>query len=887
MDAHQIEHLISQMTLEEKASLCSGADSWKTRAIDRLGIPSMRVTDGPHGVRRATEDDRANEPAISYPTAVTLASSWNVDLMKRVGAALGEETKSKGCDILLGPAVNIHRAPLCGRNFEYLSEDPHLAARMAVAYIQGLQSQGAGTSLKHYAANNAEFERNSMNSVVDERALREIYLPAFEAAVKEAQPWTVMCSYNKINGAWASENHTLLTDILKNEWGFEGLVISDWGAVHHRINTANAGLDLEMPGMGDLPIQILVNAVKQGAVSEATLNEMVRRILRVVYLARADGTKERKFDRDGGNTPAHRALAREAGGEGIVLLKNRDDVLPIDPAKVHTLAVFGPNAAVARIEGGGSANVTPYYTVSPLEAIRARVGDQIKVEYMQGCQNTVTPPPLTSALLASDGFTVDFFKSSDFSGQPLLTEKLQALTLDGRDLPTEIRNEVRSMRWHGTFQAPITGEYTFSLTGGARCRMLLDGKVAVDMWNGDDIYALINTWPFLPRAAQISMQAGKTYDLVVEMEGANRLNLGIIPATGETPEQLSQMAARADLALVFVGNTWEHESEGADRPAWDLPGKQVDLIRQVAGANPRTVVVLNNGGVVEAASWIEQAAGLVEAGFTGVELGNAIADVLFGDVTPSGKLPDSWSLRFEDNSSFLNFPGENGQLRYGESIYVGYRYYDARKMDVLFPFGFGLSYTTFEYKNARLSAAQWNGEGSLCVSVDVTNTGKRAGKEVVQIYVADPQSSLVRPPKELKGFAKVALHPGETKTVEISLNQRDLSYYDPAVKGWVAEPGQFQVMIGASSRDIRATLEFTLTGEPSAKPKLNANSSLAELSADPQALAVLQKYVPELVAQPQFREMGWVNLAWAAQAFMELISPEKFQTILAELAKIK
>ncbi len=891
----KLDDLIKQMTLEEKAALCSGADSWHTRIVDRLGIPAVRMTDGPHGVRRPYEDDHGNVPATCYPTASAMAATWNVDLIQEVAVALGEETKSKGCDILLGPAVNIHRAPLCGRNFEYFSEDPYLAARMAVAYILGLQSQNVGASIKHYACNNSEFERTTMSSDLEERALREIYLPAFKAAVEEADPWTVMCSYNKINGTWASENPYLLTEILKNEWGFQGFVVSDWGAVHNRILASTAGLDLEMPGLGDLPVEILVNAVQTGAVSEATLDEIARRILRVVFKARSDG-QERQLNSQAGDTPEHHRLARAAEAEAIVLLKNEGAVLPLQEGKVRSLAVFGPNAAVARIQGGGSAQVNPYYTVAPLDAIRRRAGSNIRVEYAQGCKNNITPPMLDAQhvlLHGSDsqhGFQVQYFTNDQFTGQPWLTREEDAVRFVPRSLPLNTLGEdvQLSSRWHGVFVAPVSGDYTFSLTAGGQSRLLIDGELVVDHWNDPNLEQLISVWPFLPKQGTISLQAGQSYDLVVDFLGRSRMSAGYeIPLAEDEDQRVTTMASRADVALVFVGTTAEHETEGRDRPDWDLPGEQVALIRRVAAANPRTVVVMNNGAPVEMASWIKSVSGVVEAWFGGQEVGNAIVDVLFGDVNPSGKLPETLPRFYQDNPSYINYPGENGHLLYGEGIFVGYRYYDVKDIEPLFPFGYGLSYTSFEYANLKLSASKLQPESSLEVRLDVRNTGSRPGKEVVQLYVRDPQSRLVRPPKELKGFRKVDLAPGETKTISFTLTTKDLSYYDPAQPGWVAEPGEFEVLLGSSSRDIRARARFTLQGAQPQRPRFSGETPLSVLMANEQARLVLEKHMPDLLRHPQFQRSLRTTLNRISASFMELLPAERVQVILTELAKIE
>ncbi len=902
MDA-KIEELLKQMTLEEKVSLCSGADAWHTRAIERLGIPAIRMTDGPHGVRRPYDDDHGSWPATSFPTASAMAATWNVGLTRRVGEALAEETKTKGCDILLGPAVNIHRAPMCGRNFEYYSEDPYLAGRMAVAYIQGLQSRGVGASLKHYAANNAEFERFTISSDVDERTLHEIYLHAFQMAVEEAQPWTVMCAYNKINGTWASEHRYLLTDILREAWGFQGFVVSDWGAVHNRILSSNAGLDLEMPGIGEMPIEIVVNAVQSGLIAEETIDEMVRRILRVVFMARGNAP-ERKLVPEAADTPEHRNLAREAAEESIVLLKNQGGLLPFDEnngrsqVSVRKIAVFGPSAAVARIQGGGSAQVTPYYTVTPLDGIKRLAGSGIEVMYTQGVKNQqLTPPTLNNehvrATSGAPGFQGEYFAGKEFAGQPILTRVDEALDFSRSSMPAEeTRQSGLSARWMGTFNAPVSGEYVFSLSSAGQSRLLINGEQVVDHWNDPNLGAFMSVWPWQSKRGTVHLENGKSYEVVVEYlsyPGGYRLHAGYeLPLPEDEMDRVTRMAAEADAAIVVVGTTHEHETEGYDRKEWELPGDQVKLINTVAVANPRTIVVLINGTPLDIATWEASVPAIVEGWFNGQETGNALASVLFGHTNPSGKLPDTYPVRYKDNPSYLNYPGESGHLLYGEGIFVGYRYYDAKEIEPLYPFGHGLSYTTFSYENLRLSGSEMEQDGTLEVAVDVRNTGTRTGKEVVQLYVSDTASRLVRPPKELKGFQKISLEPGQMETVRFTLTKKDLSYYDPAQKAWVAEAGAFNVLIGSSSRDIRAQAAFTLKPGPQApQPRLHGETSLSAILNDPQGRKVLEKHLPQIMGRPEVEQYAeHINLNRMGITFMEILPPQTLKEVLEELAQI-
>lgn len=697
-----IANLIAQMTLEEKAALCTGESAWTTTPIPRLGIPELIVSDGPHGLRRL-EDVQAvasqSLPATCFPTASCLASTWDIEALKTVGEAIAEEAIALNVDVILGPGNNMKRTPVCGRNFEYFSEDPYLSGELAASFIGGVQSKGVGTSLKHYAANNQEYQRFSINVEVDERTLREIYLPAFETAVKKAQPWTVMCSYNKLGGTHASQNHRLLTEILKQEWGFEGLVVSDWGAVHDRVAALQAGLDLEMPGPKPRRVQAVVEAVGAGQLDEAALDEAVRRILQIVL--KADATpKGGSFDIDG-----HHALARKVAAEGMVLLKN-DGVLPLqNPASI---AVIGRSAKQPHFQGGGSSNINTTKTDIPFDEVQKLSG--------------------TAQLTYAEGYPA-------------------ALSLD---------------------------------------QALIDQAVAV--------------------------------------------------------------AQTAEVALVFIALPPSIESEGYDRADLSLTPHQVALIQAVSKVQPKTVVILNNGSAIAMSEWINGVAAVLEAWMMGQAGGGAIADILFGRVNPSGKLAETFPIRLADTPAYLNCPGENGTVRYGEGIFIGYRYYDSKQQPVLFPFGYGLSYTTFQYSNLRVSAPTFKDSDGLKVSVDLTNTGKVAGKEIVQIYVHDKKSRLVRPIKELKGFAKVALAPGQTKTLTVALDFRSFAYYDPAHKTWVAEDGEFDILVGASSADIRLSQTVTLQSTLDLPSILHQESTLKEWLEDKRGKAVFEPLLNEMVA---------------------------------------
>jgi beta-glucosidase len=823
-----IDMLIDEMTLEEKVSMLAGIDFWHTRAIERLGIPSIKMTDGPHGVRTMSDvEPDVTLEANCYPTGSALGATWNAELINRVGTAIGKETRAKGCAIILGPCINIHHSPLGGRNFESYSEDPYLTARMTVAFVKGVQSQHTGVSVKHYALNNQEHERLTISSEADERTIREIYLPAFRAVVEECDPWTVMCSYNKINGTYASENRYFLTDILKKEWGFRGVVISDWGAVHSVIPAARAGLDLEMPGPARFFGEALVEASRKGEVGEDIIDDKVRRILGVIERSGAfDEPVE--LSGDTSDTSENRQLAREAAGEAIVLLKNAGNILPLDKTKLKSIAIIGPNADEARIQGGGSSQVNPYYTVTPLQAVREKYGEDVSVAYQIGCRNNrLTLPIKLDYLLQSGeshqaGLTGEYFNNRDMSGTPVLTRSEKTFTLRlggvmGRKTPgVAMDGGDYAIRMTGKFVSPDSGIFTFGLlTDGLGC-LYIDEKLVVDKSREEpDADAMSVRREY---TGQCPMEAGRSYDIRVEFVARpgfpdwmpRYFRLGCTPPLpADAIERAVRAAASSDIALVFVGLNDEHEAEGRDRESMELPGAQVELIKKVAQANPNTIVVLNNGSPVEMNDWLDDVAGVVEAWFTGQECGHAIADILFGDVNPSGKLPVSFPARYEDNPTYDHYPGHDGQVHYAEGIFVGYRHYDSRNVEPLFPFGFGLSYTRFEYGNLKVPAVIPHGE-NIGVQVDVTNIGNRAGKEVVQLYVRDVTACLPRPKKELKGFKKVHLEPGETKTVNFEIGIEALSFYDVESRDWVAEPGEFEILIGGSSRDIRCRAAFTL-----------------------------------------------------------------------------
>ncbi|WYP26428.1 glycoside hydrolase family 3 C-terminal domain-containing protein [Alkalihalobacillus sp. FSL W8-0930] len=680
----QVNQWLNELTIEEKAELCSGKDFWTTQAVERVGIPSIMMTDGPHGLRKqAGESDHLglNEsvPATCFPSAVGLASTWNRDLIYDVGVALGKEARKEEVAVLLGPGANIKRSPLCGRNFEYFSEDPYASAQLAAAHIKGVQSAGVGASLKHFAVNNQEHRRMSVDAIVDERTLREIYLASFEGAVKEAQPWTVMCSYNLVNGEYASEHKRLLTTILRDEWGFNGLVVSDWGAVNERAAGVGAGMDLEMPTSNGVGTQKILDAIEQGELNEKALDQAVTRILELVEKS---FSQEALADVD---MDAQHQLARKVAREAVVLLKNESQLLPLQ--KSQRVAVIGELAKKPRYQGGGSSHINPYQLDNAYDEL-ARYADS--VSYAQG----------------------------------------------------------------------------------------------------------------------YDLEKDKVDDQLIH--------------------EATKCARDSEVAVLFVGLPDRYESEGFDRDHMSLPTNHEALIRSVLDAQPNTIVILSNGSPVEM-PWVDDVPSIIEGYLGGQAGGGAVADILYGVESPSGKLAETFPVRVEDNPSYLYFPGEGDRVEYREGIFVGYRYYDTKKVKPLFPFGHGLSYTTFSYEDMTVSNRNLNESEKVKVTIQVKNTGSVKGKEIVQLYVHDKLSSVARPEKELKAFDKVELEPGETKEVHLELDRRAFAYYNTDKEDWSIESGEFELRVGPSSADIVLTETISVTSSEPTTFEVTRNSTIGDL----------------------------------------------------------
>jgi beta-glucosidase len=802
----RVEDLLGRLTQDEKLKFLGGYKDFATQPVPRLGVPPMEFADAGQGVRGG--ETEAGGPATAFPSGVTMASTWDTNLMGRVGQAIGEEACNKGIGIqlMLGPAVNIHRSPLGGRNGEYFTEDPFLNARMAVAFIQGMQGTGVGACIKHYACNNEESDRDRVNVIVSERALREIYLPAFEAGVREGKVWAFMTAFNKVNGPFCTANSYLLNTILKKQWGFDGMVMSDWGAVHST-TAVQAGNDLEMPTGENMSLPKLKAALADGSITQAAVDDSVRRMLRTVIRAGLlDGPLHPDASQVG--SPAHLAVALEVAEKGIILLKNEKDILPLDASKIHSIALIGKPGKSMQIDAQGSPWVPPTRTIELLDGLKARAGS-VTIDYVAAADegepfpaSVVTVPDGTQ-----HGFKAEYFKNRRLQGDPALVRVDEKIDLQNPQRPAPgFPQENFSVRWTAKLTAPATGDCIFTFTADDGCRVFLDGKILIDHWVSSSAMA---------RSGHAQLEAGKTYDLRIEFfqgGGDYVARLGWVPP-GKVPFAEAVAAAKkADVAIVCV-DTRRMESEGGDRPSMDLPDNQAGLVRGVASANKKTIVLINNGTPVTMKDWLDQVPGVIEAWLPGQECGTALAAILFGDVNPSGKLPDTLAANRADYPDATNFPGRRGEVHYDEGIYVGYRHFDKNGIQPLFPFGHGLSYTTFGYKNLRLSQPQLAPDGKVTVSVDITNTGKRAGEEVAQLYIHDVHPKIDKPVRELKGFSKIALKPGETRTVQFTLRPRDLAYFDAPNHQWKGDAGDFEVEVGASSRDIRQKAALRLSGD--------------------------------------------------------------------------
>ena len=800
----KVEVMLSRLTLAEKIEMIHGvADMILTPSVPRIGLPALKTSDGPMGVR-------SWGPSTAYAAGIGLAASWDTELAQRVGSSLGRDARARGVNFLLGPGVNIYRAPMNGRNFEYFGEDPYLAGQIAAHYILGVQSQNVVATVKHYDANNSEYDRNNINSVIDERTLREIYLPVFETAVKEGHVGAVMDSYNLINGEHATQNKYLNHDVLKKDWGFQGILMSDWGATYDGIAAANAGLDVEMPSGQFMNAKTLLPAIQEGKVSVATIDDKVRRILRI-----AVEFGFINYEQQDPSIPLYNrqseSVALESSLESIVLLKNQGPLLPLDLSRVHTIAVIGPNVYPAQPTAGGSANVTAIAPVSFLTGLSKAVGTNTKVLWSPGLKDF-------SNNFKGRGFSIDpegrhpglrqeEFDNGNYSGQPDRAKVVSDVDLSGPD-DVHPSGKTLAVRWTGFYTPPTSGPQLFitkTVRGdGDTYELYVDERLLLRETGSEGE----------PQSAEVDLPAGKAVPIRFDYTSrVNVIRVGMVALPAEealTPE-VTKIAALADIAVVAVGFDASTETEGHDR-AFHLPPAQEVLIKAIVSANPRTVVVLTAGGSVSSTGWLERVPVLLQTWYAGSQGGSALAQVLLGNANPGGKLPMSWWRREEDDPTFNSYyltPGSE-DLKYTEGVFVGYRAYGVGGRKPEFPFGFGLSYTTFSFSHLDVLPASANPDEPITVSFEVANTGHRAGADVAQVYVSDPSAKVARPERELKGFERVVLKPGEKRQVTIRLDRRALSYWDVISHGWKVDPGKFVVRVGDSAENTPLNREITV-----------------------------------------------------------------------------
>jgi beta-glucosidase len=790
----RVADLVSRMTLDEKISYINGINWMYTKPIDRLGIPSFKMTDGPVGAR-------THGKSTAYPASILSAASWDTALVYQLGVALGRDCRAKGVHFLLGPGVNIARAPMGGRNFEYLGEDPFLSSGIVVSYIRGVQSQGVVATVKHFAANYQEYDRNNISSDIDERTLQELYLPAFKAAVQKAKVGAVMNSYNLLNGTHTSENNHLNNEILKAKWGFTGILMSDWGSVHNGLEAFKGGTDLEMPGNEKMTAKVLSPAFASGEINEKTINDKVSRILRVCF-------SYGFFDRPQAiasipnDDPSSAKVALALARGGIVLLKNQDHLLPLKFPKIKKIAILGPNANTY-VSGGGSSQTDPFHSVNYFEGLK-QVAKNIEVNYVKGIPSLSSLSAksiyYTSPGSTTMGLKAEYYDNITLSGTPRVTRVEKSVDFpkfESKDIEGLDRNKF-SARWSGVVRPSKTEIYKFTVKGDDGYRLWINNELAIDYWSDHGSIA---------KDKALKLEAGKEYAIKVEYYqsgGDASLSFAWYEPKDENFNEAINLASVADVAIVCVGFNQQVESEGSDRP-FELPAAQDSLIEIVARANPNTIVILNSGGNVSMEKWLPKVKGLVHSFYPGQEGGTALADILLGNVNPSGKLPVSFEKKWADNPTFANYydTDKDKHVQYKEGLMLGYRYYDTQKVEPLFPFGFGLSYTTFAYSNLKVDLKQMKGKVIATASFDLKNTGDVDGAEVSQLYVSDLECPVVRPVKELKGFTKTFLKKGETKRVSIALDESAFSYYKVDTKDFGFDAGDFELLIGGSSRDIK------------------------------------------------------------------------------------
>ena len=797
-----IDQIIKTLTLDEKVSLLSGFNSWYTNKIEKKNIPSIKMSDGPNGVRG---DSNSGKSSACFPCAISIGSTWDLSLIKDIGIALGEEAQAKDVDVLLGPTINIHRHPLGGRHFESFSEDPFLTGKIATNYVQGVQSKNVAACLKHFVGNDTEYERHSISSNIDAQTLREIYLLPFEMGIKEGNAKVVMSAYNKLNNIFCSSHQDLLIKILKEEWGFDGYVVSDWGAALETIENANGGLDLEMPGPSNVWGKALIDAVEASEVSEKLIDDKVKRILTVAEFSNRFQKPQIKAEQ-AIDQPKHRLLLRKAAADGMVLLKNEGS-LPLKK-NIKKLAVIGPNALEAQIIGGGSASLRPHYQIHPLEAVQERLGHETEILYSKGCHTHKYLPKINEELMEEkDGFLVEYFDGNQFDKNLILEERLTGSkfwVFEGfaKDVISKEERPDISVRFSCTYKPDISGLHEFEIFGIGKCRLLIDGNELIDNWTSMDPGEAFFTFGSASKKGVTNLQKGEAYKIEVQYKFEGSFPAVYIgcqaPDEVDIFQEALETASHADDVILIVGTNSDWETEGNDRADFNLPANQNKLIEAILEANQNTVVVINTGSPIHM-PWEKKAKAIIQTWFAGQEFGNALVDILSGEVNPSGKLPTTFPVKIEDTPAYKNYPGKNLQMNYDEKLLVGHRWYESNSINPLFCFGHGLSFTSFNYQNLEVTTGS---DFVVTCKFEIQNTGDISGLEIAQCYVGFASPLPGEPYKTLQGFVKEEIGANELKKVEIKLGPRNFSFWSVETNTWQIREGSYQILIGSSSENI-------------------------------------------------------------------------------------
>ena len=797
-----IDQIIATLTLDEKVSLLSGFNSWYTNKIEKKNIPSIKMSDGPNGVRG---DSNSGKSSACFPCAISIGSTWDLSLIKDIGIALGEEAQAKDVDVLLGPTINIHRHPLGGRHFESFSEDPFLTGKIATNYVQGVQSKNVAACLKHFVGNDTEYERHSISSNIDAQTLREIYLLPFEMGIKEGNAKVVMSAYNKLNNIFCSSHQDLLIKILKEEWGFDGYVVSDWGAALETIENANGGLDLEMPGPSNVWGKALIDAVEASEVSEKLIDDKVKRILTVAEFSNRFQKPQIKAEQ-AIDQPKHRLLLRKAAADGMVLLKNEGS-LPLKK-NIKKLAVIGPNALEAQIIGGGSASLRPHYQIHPLEAVQERLGHETEILYSKGCHTHKYLPKINEELMEEkDGFLVEYFDGNQFDKNLILEERLTGSkfwVFEGfaKDVISKEERPDISVRFSCTYKPDISGLHEFEIFGIGKCRLLIDGNELIDNWTSMDPGEAFFTFGSASKKGVTNLQKGEAYKIEVQYKFEGSFPAVYIgcqaPDEVDIFQEALETASHADDVILIVGTNSDWETEGNDRADFNLPANQNKLIEAILEANQNTVVVINTGSPIHM-PWEKKAKAIIQTWFAGQEFGNALVDILSGEVNPSGKLATTFPVKIEDTPAYKNYPGKNLQMNYDEKLLVGHRWYESNSIKPLFCFGHGLSFTSFNYQNLEVTTGS---DFVVMCKFEIQNTGDISGLEIAQCYVGFASPLPGEPYKTLQGFVKEEIGANELKKVEIKLGPRNFSFWSVETNTWQIREGSYQILIGSSSENI-------------------------------------------------------------------------------------